>query len=874
MLAGGCAAGKAYSEGQELVQKGDLDGAVAKYRTAVQEAPDNPNYKIALQRTMVAASRLHIDHAREYEQKDQLDAALGEYRAASETDPSNRLVAQKVIELEKTIRDRLEAARPKPAIQELRARARASSPEPILNPSSRAPIIFTFNNTSLRDILTAIGGASGINIIYDREVQDRPVTIRLDGVTLEQALNQILSINQLAYKVLSERSILIFPDTTAKHNQYDDQVVQTFYLSNSDATELTQLLGGMLRLPQMPIQPAILPNKTNNSITVRATPSVVQILEKIIEQNDKPRAEIVIDVEILEVDRNRAKSYGLELSDYAIGGIFSPEVSPSATTAPTTTTVAGTPGAPVTQGGAVASTTTTTTGRSTPPSAVTSPPPFNLNTISRGISTADFYLAVPTAVVRFLESDTKTRVLAKPQLRGAEGTKLTLKLGQKIPVVSTQFTPIATGGAAVNPLASYQYSDVGINLDITPRVTLEGDIMLDVTVDDSAVGADKTVAGLTVPTFIQRTVTTRLRLRDGESNLLAGLLQQSETETTRGFPGAIHVPILKQLFSSNNKSQEQIDVVMLLTPRIIRTQEIKEADLRPIYIGSQGALGVGGPPPLIAPPEGAPGPAAPAAAAPGAGIGTATPPNAITQPTRPNTIATPPPAQGQPAPGTIIAPPGSSPVPGTTVVQPVPPAPAPGPTPEAPAPQQPSPQQQPPPTTQQSAAPPPAPAPTQQSAVPPPAPAPTRNQESPVVTQGVGQARVAANFPGTTLRVGQGPYTVPISINGAQRISTITLTITFDPMLLRVRNVQEGSFMRTGGVSVTFTQQAGAGRVDMTISRGADATGASGTGLLAAIIFDAIGPGAATVTLSGAATGPGGTAMGVAFQPATVTVQQ
>src|SRR5262249_11717902 len=153
---------------------------------------------------------------------------------------------------------------------------------------------------------------SGINIIYDREVQDRPVTIRLDGVTLEQALNQILSINQLAYKILSERSILIFPDTTAKHNQYDDQAVQTFYLSNSDATELTQLLGGMLRLPQMPIQPAILPNKTNNSITVRATPSVVQILEKIIEQNDKPRAEIVIDVEILEVDRNRAKSYGLE----------------------------------------------------------------------------------------------------------------------------------------------------------------------------------------------------------------------------------------------------------------------------------------------------------------------------------------------------------------------------------------------------------------------------------------------------------------------------------------------------------------------------------------------------------------------------------
>jgi general secretion pathway protein D len=473
---------------------------------------------------------------------------------------------------------------------------------------------------------------------------------------------------------------------------------------------------------------------------------------------------------------------------------------------------------------------------------VKSPPPFNLNTISRGVSTADFYLAVPTAIVRFLESDTRNKVIAKPQLRGAEGAKLALNLGQRIPIVSTAFTPIAGGGAAVNPLASYQYSDVGINLEMTPRVTLEGDILLDLVVDDSAVGSDKSVAGTTVPTFIQRKLTTRLRLHDGESNLLAGLLQQNDTDSTRGFPGAIHVPILRELFSSNSRSSDQIDLVMLLTPHIIRTQDIRETDLRPLYIGSQGALGVGGPPPLITPPpEAVPAPA-PTAPAPAPGI--ATPPRP--GPTTP--------------PGTPVLPPGTSPVPGTILVPPPDAAAAPT-TPPQPAPE-PSPERTTPPPAGAAQTTPPAPA-AQAAAAP----------EPPITSPGVGSARVLITPPGTAFRVGQGPYNVPISITGAQRISTITLTVTFDPAILRVRSVQEGSFMRTGGVAVTFTQNQGTGRVDVTIARGADATGASGTGLLAAVLFDAIAPGSATLTVSGVATGPGGTAMGLQFQPVTVTVQ-
>jgi type II secretory pathway component GspD/PulD (secretin) len=831
-IVAGCAAGQAFTQGESATKAGDLDGAVAAYRKAVQEAPDNASYKIALQRAMLAASRAHLDRAKEYESMDQLEAALGEYRQASEYDPSNRLVSVKVADLDKTIRDRVEAARPKPQIQQLRERARAAStPPPLLNFTTPLRRI-TFNNTSVRDILNVIGTSTGINVVFDRAYVDRSFTVTLDGLTLEQALNQILGVNQLSYKVLSEQSILVFDDNAQKHAQYDEQVIQTFYLSNSDPTEMAQLLSTVLRPPGVAVQPQIVANKTGNSVTIRATAPMVQIFEKLIQQNDKPRAEIVVDIEIMEVNRQRVKQYGLNLSEYALGGIFSPEVSPAGTASVTTGTT------PTTGGGT--STTAAASGRSTPPSGVTSPPPFNLNTISRGFTTADFYSAVPTAIVKFLESDTNTKLVAKPQLRGAEGTKLTLKVGDQIPIISTSYLPIAGGGAGVNPLSSYQYKDVGVNIDMTPRVTLEGDILLDVTIVNNSRGSDVNIGGINIPSFGNREVTTRLRLHDGESNLLAGLLREDERRSLNGFPGAIHVPVLKQLFSNNDEQIAQTDIVMLMTPRIVRSPDITEADLKPIYIGSQQNLSLGGPPPLIAQPPADTTPAAAPAASPSPGL----------------------PGIGQTTPqGTITVPPGATPIPGTVVVPPAPAPAAPPPTPT------------PPPQAQAAPAAPAPPPPNPESGVPPPAAAAPAASNPPITSPGIGMAQVIISPPATALRVGQGPYNIPISITGAQRLSTVTLTMVFDPTKLRVRTVQEGSFLRAGGANVTFSQQVGRGRIDITIVRGPDVTGASGTGLLAAVLFDAIAPGDVQLIVSGSATGPGGTAMGLQFRPVTVTIQ-
>jgi general secretion pathway protein D len=801
-LLSGCAAGQAYRKGQEAERVDDHDTAVAEFTKAVQEDPMRAEFKIALERSTQNAARAHISKAWAFEQQDQLDLALIEYRRALDLDATNRLAASRAMNLEKTIRDRIEASRPRPAIEKLRDEARAQA-MPLLNPSSREPIKLNFNNASLKDILNFLGTQSGINITYDPAWRDKAYTVTLEGVTLEQALQQILSVNQSFYKVANPKTILVADDSAAMHQKYDEMVIRIFYVSHADVAELTQTLNTVMRISTMPVQPSMLANKTANTITVRATASVMDVIERVIRANDKPRAEVIVDVQILEVNKKRTKELGLNLSNYSLGLTFSPEVAPPNTPGPT------------------------------PP---TNPPPFNLNTITQGVSTADFYLSVPTAVVKFLEQDSRTKLIAKPQLRGAEGTKLTLNLGDQIPVLSTVFGAAAAGGFASVPQSSFNYKDVGVNIEMTPRVTYEGDIVLDgFSVESSALGPSISVAGQDVPSFSSRKVTTKLRLREGESTLLAGLLRDEQRKSLTGFPGVMRVPVLRSLFGQSTDEVTQSDIVMLLTPHIVRTHELTAEDLAPIYIGTQSSVGLGGPPPLIAPqPEAQPAAPQPPAFVPVPG-GTATPPGGV-PPTNPP------------------VPPGVSPVP--TLVTPLPT----------------------PPTTAAPAAPTPPPAggatpptgaatpPRDVTAVPPAAPGPTAAPT---------QAQIIITPPGTEFRIAGGPYTVPVSINNASRVSMVTLTVTYNPNVLRVRTAQDGTFMRQGGVSVTFTPRidAVAGRVDIAVARTSDQTGASGAGLLAALLFDAIGPGGSIIQVSGIANTPEGQPIALTFSPVTVTVR-
>lgn len=809
LVAAGCATGRAFARGESAGQAGDWESAVGFYRQALQDDPDRPDYKIALERAMVAAAAMFTERGRQLEEAGQPDEALRAYRKAQEFEPSNRTLGAKAAEIERLLRDRIEAATPRPEIEKMRQEARRSI-EPVLSPTNPEPLIVNLINTSLREILSFIGNYSGINVTFDRDFQDRSITLRLEGVSLEQALQQIMISNQLFYKVVNERTIIVAADSTQKRQQYEDQVIRTFFISNADATELQTLLNTLLRVAGMAVQPQIVPNKTANTITIRATAPVVQIAERIIQANDKPRAEVSVDVQILEVSRERAKRYGLDLGSYSAALNFSPEAAPGDTAKP-----------------------------------------FNLNTISQGVSTADFYLSVPSAVIRFLESDSQTKVLAKPNLRGTEGQKLSLNLGEDVPVPSTTFTPLATGGAAANPLTSYGYRTIGIIVDMTPRVTYDGDIILEISVENSARGQDTNIAGQNLPSFFSRKVQTKLRLRDGESNLLAGLLREDERRSLTGFPGIMRLPIVKQLFSNNDNTIKQTDIVMLLTPRIVRTHELRASDLSPIYIGTQSNMSLGGPPAVI----GGDAPAVPAPVAP------ATPPvatgvapaAAVAQPagTQPAAVPVLPPGSQRP-----VVPPGSSPIPGLTMPSAATPA---APANVAPPQREPEPPPVVPvPATAGAPAPPPAATAATAAAVPP-AQAPARITLSPP----------------SEMRLGSGPYTVPISIAGASRLSTLTISITFNPALVRVRSVQEGTFMRQGGVTAAFSSQVDekSGRVDIVISRPGDQTGASTTGLLAALLVEPLAAGTGSLSITGSASVPGGASAALQYMPAGVTVR-
>ena len=762
IVAAGCAARSAYSKGDAAARAGDWDAAVEQYRRALQEDPQNVQYRIAYERANLSAAGIHIDAARLAEARGQIDQALMEFRRASEYDPANRAIAGKVLDLERKIRDQIEQNRPRPSASQLRQAARAGQAPPLFNFNSIVQPI-RFQQASLRDIFNFIGEATGINVTYDSTYQDRVYTISAQDVTLEQALQQIVSANGLFYKVMNPKTIMIIPDNAQKRAQYEEQVIVSFPLSYVDSQELAQTINQVIRPVGQALAPAVTANKSTNTVTVRATTSMMAIIERMVETLDKPRAEIVVDVQILEVSRTRAQQYGLDLGTYAINAVFSPEVDPR---------IAG-------------------GGGTTDNGTTLNPRPFNLNTVSRGISTSDFYLAVPSAVVRFLETDSETKVIAKPQLRGAEGSDLKLNLGEDIPVPSTTFTPLAQGGANFNPLTSFTYRPVGVTVQMTPRVSIEGDIQIKLMIESSNLGAGITIAGQELPSFGSRRVETDLRLREGESTLLAGLLQEQQRRQLSGLPWVMHLPVIKQLFSSNDNSIQQSDVVMLLTPRIVRSREFTANDLGPIYIGTQSNLGLSGPPPLIG--------ATPDAAQAGA-AGAA-------------------PAGQQPAP---LAPvPGAAPAP----------QPAPAQNPNALG----------------------APVPPAGAAVPGPT--------------SIAAGQVVVSVPGPEFRLGGGPYLVPVSITNASQLSGITLTVTYNPAVIRLVNVQEGSFMRAGGVNASFTQQPDpvSGRVDIAVVRRGDITGVAGTGLLAGLLFEPVAAGAANLSVTGSASGPNGNPVTLQF---------
>jgi general secretion pathway protein D len=787
---GGCATGRAIQRGDAAAQADDWDTAVVYYREALGRDPDRIDLKIKLERATQRASAAHMRRARELEADNQMSGAIAAYRQAANIDPSNTQALTRAIELERQLRQAAEAARPPAGVDALRQQAAQTSPIPRLDP--RAPVsAMRFPNAAVRDLLRTISEMTGINIQYDQGLEgtlSRPYSIDITEMPLEDVLNQILQANTLTYKILNSRSILVYQDTPTNRQRYEDQYIQTFYISHADPAEINALITQIFTGMQMAVRPYVSASKTSNSLTVKATAPVMGVIDKLIRANDKPQAEVLIEAEILEVDRTFVRQLGLDLSQWALGFTFSPESRP--------TQLIGVYPA--------------------------TPPPISLESLS-GIGRDDFYLSSPTALIRLLESNSTTKTLAKPQMRGRAGQQLGLRLGDQVPIPQTVFNSAAAGGVANIPTTQVTYQSVGVNLIFTPRVTYEDEIILDnLTLEKSGLGPFLDVGGQTFPTIVSRSAQSSIRLRDGESTLIAGLLRDEERRSIESLPGLSRLPVLSSIFGNSDRDIDQTDIIMIITPHIVRSQGLTTEDLRPIYIGTGTNVG-GGAPPLISPealglPSGQNGPAAPTAPAGPGGL---------------------PPQQLAPQP----APPGAPVVTTPGGAGPVTPSGAPG---------------------------------TRTPGVVPIEAVPSGGAGAPAPTGG---PRISLTPPSAgpdgSIPIGGGPYVMPIQIAGATDIASVSLTITYNPSVLSAPRVGQGSFMAQSGVAPTFTENVSEanGRIEMAFARPTSQPGASGSGTLGALSFGARAAGSSDVTITGVATTTTGQIVPLQFGSTRVVVR-
>ncbi len=631
-----CAGSQAFREATEEETLGHWDIAVLKYSRASDLDPANQTYRLALLRAKVKASQVHFEKGKIYRASGAPDLAVVELEQSVVLDPTNKYADTELrkareeaarLFAERATETKLEGLKRK--VRGQRARA------PMLEPASDKPINLNFPTAKpIKQIYLALAASAGINVIFDPQLKDDNVAIVLNNIEFQKALETLMRQENHFYKIIDEKTILIAADNQQNRKIYEDLVLRTFYLSNGDLTEVSNAIRSLLQTTRISV------NKGENSITLRDTADKVAIAERIVEQNDKQLAEVIVDVELLLINSDKMQDLGLILSSYEVG-ISLP--------APTGST--------------------TNLGAAVPDGQFTWSQLQKLN-----IGSVSF--TVPSgATVRFIKNNTEAEVLAKPQLRISEGQKAQLIIGDKIPIPTTTFNTSTTSGSNIVPITSFQYQDVGIKIDVEPRVHHNKEVTMKLTVEASNLNGFVTVtAGQSQPIIGTRTITSNIRLKDGETNFLAGLLRRDKTATTTTIPFLGDLPIIGRLFTNRSTEFKNQDLLLTLTPHIIRIPDISEEDIIPVYVGTDSNISFQGSPRIES--QGGPGPfdlqrqqpppaTRPAQPAPPAG----TPGQNLAPPAFPNDAfrPSPPPAQPTPVPQ---PPPGSASLESTAAASP------------------------------------------------------------------------------------------------------------------------------------------------------------------------------------------------------------
>jgi general secretion pathway protein D len=602
-------ASAAYKLGVRAEEKNDYDGAFQEFSQAHTLKPKDPKYFAAFTRLRFYAAIEHVRKGQALRDSGKLQEAALEFQRAADIDPTNFTAKGEARRTEEIIKKQAHAeATPKaPSVLDKQASEAAG-------PVELQPISNTLINLRLTETATAvyktIGKLAGINVLFDQDYKSQKITVELNDVTLREALNTVALQTKTFWEPTSSNTILIASDTPTKRKEMQNTVMKTFYLRNvSNATELQEAantLRGILDVTRIQLIPK------QNAMILRGSADQMVLAQKLLTDIDKPKPEVVIDIAVLQVSRDRIRTIGVN-----------PPTSANIVMVPSAIGGTGSSGS----GGA-----------------------FTLNSLA-SLNATNFQVSIPGASLSFLMSDGDTKLIQNPEIRALDNETATLKIGDRVPVATGSFGS-AAGGGGVSALVNtqFQYLDVGVNIDITPHIHSDHEVTLKMTLEVSSVSGTQNIGGISQPVIGQRRIEHETRLEDGEVNLVGGILEDTETHSLAGYPWLAKVPILKYLFGQEDKERRENEIVFAITPHIVRAQEVTDENLRLVDLGRGASVSVGRSDPRKGTAPNAPGTgdlsSSPNTPTRTPGQHAATPPSAPSKPVEPSKVPTPAPSSG------------------------------------------------------------------------------------------------------------------------------------------------------------------------------------------------------------------------------------
>jgi general secretion pathway protein D len=751
-------AGSIFKHGESAEAREDYDTAFNDYQKAYAQAPKDLRFKAAFYRIRVVASSLHVTKGRKLLEAGNTQGAMVELLRAAEIDPANEAAQQEMAR----VREKQGEAAPAsdtsvPETAEKQEEIESIGAPVQLKPVSNEPLTLHMTEDS-KVIYQAIGKAAGINVLFDPDYASKRIQVDLNSVSLLDALRIVGTISSTFWRAVTANTLFVAQNTRAKRTELEEQAVQTFYLTNAwqqnDLNDVVQALRNVM------IKAKLVPVTSQNAIVMRGTPDELLLAEKLIDDLDKARPEVVVDIAVLEVSKNWERNIGLSWPSSA--------------------------GVTLQTSSANTSTSSSSSSSSSSSTTTSTPTIYDL----AHLKASDFAVTIGTATANMLLTDSNTKILQNPRIRCTDSQKATMKIGERIPIATGSYSTGAAVTTAISSMVNtqFQYIDVGVNIEMTPTVHYDHDVTLKMKIEVSSENGTSTISGVTEPIIAQKTSEQVIRLREGEASVLSGILNKTDTVGWSGIPGLSAIPGVKYLFGSKDHTITDDEIVFLLIPHIVRSQDLGPANLRTIDTGVGGDIDLrhDSNPPANSVPSPATAPAA-------------VPPPAATRPATRSQFGTVPGGSAETAGPAALA------------------------------------QMRESADANEANRPPKLP--------PPPGPPASRRQPE-------GGIRFAFTPQPNPVKTGSA-FQLPVTIEGGTDIAAVPMQITYDPAKLSLINVSGGDFLTRDGQAVAVVHRdEGPGLITLNVSRPPGAAGLNGAGVVCVLGFQAKAAGEANVVIT------------------------